>query len=49
MFERLEPCAGKLARTVPRGRGHRKMTLLPDYIAFVKPVRYRMDPDGTLR
>lgn len=29
-FPRLEPCAGKLARTVLRGRGGGNVTLLPD-------------------
>ena len=29
-FSRLEPCAVKVASTVLRGRGDRKVTLLPD-------------------
>ena len=28
-FERLEPCAGKLARTVLRGEGCRNVSFLP--------------------
>ena len=33
-FSRLEPCAVKVASTVLRGRGDRKVTLLPDASPF---------------
>jgi len=34
-FERLEPCAGKLARTVLRGEGRSNAPLLPGSTQFV--------------
>jgi hypothetical protein len=39
-FEGLEPCAGKLARTVPRGRGTGNRLLLPGASAEAEPLAY---------
>ena len=33
-FERLEPCAGKLARTVLSGEGYRNVSLLPGTCSY---------------
>jgi hypothetical protein len=43
-LSRLEPCAVKVARTVLRGRGDRKVTLLPDYLVCARQPRGTRQP-----